>query len=127
MSKSNESNRASISVALPVIAASIILPALFADKKLRIRNASVIQEGVISASGTNYLTYQLKIDNVAVGTAVDTQAGVPVRTALPLGLGALGFIDVEKGEYLALDVAETGTFAEGDLAVLSLDIEVIGN
>ncbi len=127
MSKSNENNRPMVSVALPVIAAPIVLPIMLAGKKLRIRSAKLVQEAVIAASGTNFLTYQLKIDNVLKGVAIDTQAGVAVRTALPLDLGTLGFLDLEKDEYLSLDVTEDGTFTDGDLAILSLDIEVIGN
>lgn len=127
MSKSNANNRPMVSVALPVIAAAIVLPIMVAGKKIRIHSAKIVQEGAISASGTNFLGYQLKINNVAKGVLVDTQAGLAVRTPLVLDLGADGFLDLAKDEYLSLDVAEDGTFVEGDLAVLSLDIEVIGN
>lgn len=123
----NHNNRLSIVVNLGALDASQVLPALYAHKKMKILGAVVVQEGAISASGVNYLTYDLKIDNVAsLATAKDTQAGLAAREALEL-LDADESLYLEKGEYLALDVAETGTFAEGTDAILVLDVEVIGN
>lgn len=123
----NHNNRLSVVVPLGALDASQVLPALYAHKKMKILGAAVVQEGAISASGSNYLTYDLKIDNVAsLATAKDTQAGVAARAALEL-LDAGEELVLAKGSYLALDVAETGTFAEGTDAILVLDVEVVGN
>ena len=120
----NHNNRPSISLPIVALDASKVLPVLIADKKMKILSAKYVQEGVITASGVNYLALQLKVDNVAHGAAVDTQAGVAARTALPLSLSSLV---LEAGEYLSLDVAETGTFTEGTDAILVLDCEIVGN
>lgn len=122
----NANNRPSVVVNLGVLSASQVLPAYYAAKKVKVKAAHIVQEGVISASGVNYLAYQLKKDNVAVGSVVDTQAGVAARAAVALALPAGGLL-LEAGSYLSLDVAETGTFAEGTDAILVLDLEVIGN
>jgi len=123
----NQNNRPSIVIPLAAISADIEVPAWLADKKARVRGAKFVQSGAITASGTNYLTLQLKQNNVAVGAAVDTQLGLPAREGLALGLGALEYLELELGDYLSLDVVESGTFAEGASGLLVLDIEVLGN
>lgn len=122
----NHNNRPTIVVNLGALDASQVLPLLYAHKKMKVLAASYLQEDAISASGTNYLQLQLKKDNVAVESAVDSQAGVAARSALDLEVGSEGLV-LEQGEYLALDVVEGGTFAEGSDAILVLDVEVIGN
>lgn len=122
----NHNNRASISVPVGALSGSEVLPLSYAHKKLKLINASFIQEGAISASGTNYLGLQLKKNDVAVENAVDTQAGLAARTALDLEVGEEGLI-LELGDYLSLDVVENGTFSEGTDGIIVLDVEVIGN
>ena len=123
----NANNRPVVVVNLGVLSASQVLPALYAHKKMKVKGAAVAQEGVVSASGVNYLAFDLKVDNVAsLTTPKDTQAGLAARTALEL-LDAGEELVLEKGQYLSLDVAETGAFAEGTDAILVLDLEVIGN
>ena len=85
---------------------------------MRLIGASYLQDGVIGASGTNYITLRLAVDEVAVGADVDTQAGLADRAPLALNLGSLGYIDIEKDEILSLDVTETGTFADGVAAIV---------
>lgn len=122
----NHNNRPSVVVSVAALSTSLVLPLLLADKKLKVLSAKYVQEGAITASGSNYLALRLKQNNVAVGTAVDTQAGVAARTALSLNIGSSPLV-LEAGDYLALDVAETGTFAEGTAGILVLDVEVVGN
>lgn len=123
----NHNNRMSVVVNLGALDASQVLPALYAHKKMKVLGAVVVQEGAISASGTNYLTYDLLKNNVAsLATPKDTQAGLAAREALEL-FDADEELVLAEGDYLALDVAETGTFAEGTDAILVLDVEVIGN
>lgn len=123
----NHNNRPSISIVLAALSASAVVPLLYAHKKMRVLAISLVQEGAITASGANYLTYQAKKNNVAVGTAVDTQAGLAARVAKALVMPAAGYIELEAGDYLSLDVAETGTFAEGTLLLAQLDVEIVGN
>lgn len=123
----NHNNRPSVAVLLPVLTASLVLPVLVAHKKMKVLAASLVQEGAISASGVNFLAFKLKKNNVDVAAAVDTQAGLAARTKKDLGLGADGYITLEIGDYLSLDVAETGTFAEGTAMLLQLDTEIVGN
>lgn len=122
----NHNNRPPVVVALGALGASEVLPLLLADKKMKILSAKIVQEGAISASGVNYLALQLKKENAAVESAVDTQAGKDARSPIALEVGENGLI-LEEGEYLSLDVAQTGTFSEGTDAILVLDVEVIGN
>lgn len=122
----NHNNRPSICIPVAALSASGVLPVLLADKKLKILSAKYIQEGAITASAINLLDFQLKVDNVAVGTAVTTEAGLAARTALPLNIGSEPLV-IEKDSYVALDVVETGTFAEGTAGLLVLDVEVVGN
>jgi hypothetical protein len=121
----NHNNRPQICLPIAAISASVVLPALLADKKMRVLSAKYVQEGAISASGVNYLAMRLKVNNVLVGAAVDTQAGVTARTPVELDLGAE--LILAKDSYVALDVVETGTFAEGTQGLLVLDVEIIGN
>lgn len=120
----NHNNRPSISVSIGALAQTETLPLLIADKKMKILSAKFVQEGAISASGVNYLAMQLKKNNVAVGAAVNTQAGLAARTAKALDVTGL---TLESGDYLSLGITETGVFAEGTPAILVLDVEVIGN
>lgn len=122
----NHNNRPCVMVSLGALQDSEVLPLLLADKKMKLLSARFVQEGAVSASGTNYLTLQLKKDDAAVESGVDTQAGLAARTPLALQLPAGGLL-LEKDSYLSLDVAETGTFSEGTDAILALDLEVIGN
>lgn len=122
----NHNNRPVVVLPIAALSASVVLPVLLADKKLKVLSAKYVQEGAISASGSNYLALRLKQNNVAVGTAVDTQAGVAARTAVALNIGTTDLV-LAQGDYLALDVAETGTFAEGTAGLLVLDVEVVGN
>lgn len=122
----NHNNRPQVVVSLGALDATEVLPALLADKKMKLLSAKIVQEGVISASGTNYLTVQMKVDNVAVGSAVDTQAGVAARTPIALNIGTEPLV-LAKDSYLALDVVESGTFTEGTDAILVLDLEIVGN
>jgi len=122
----NHNNRPSVCVSIAALDASVVLPLLLADKKLKVLSAKYVQEDAISADGSNYLAMQLKVDNVAVGSAVDTQAGVAARTPVELDLGSEP-LSVEKDSYVSLDVTESGTFAEGSPGLLVLDVEVVGN
>lgn len=129
----NHNNRLQIVRHINALNADVTLPVLIADKKMRILSAKYVQEGAISASGTNYLELQLKKNDVAVESAVDTQAGVAARTPIALEVGvmeelpSLAGLVLEKEDYLALDVNEEGTFAQGTDAILTLDVEVMGN
>lgn len=123
----NNNNRPPVVVNLGSLSASQVLPLLYAHKKMRVKAAAFIQEGAISVSGANYLALQLKKNNVAVGSAVDTQAGLAARTALPVEVGADGYVELEAGDYLSLDVAETGTFVESANSIAVLDVEIFGN
>lgn len=122
----NHNNRPVVVVSVAALSASVVLPLLLADKKMKVLSAKYVQEGAITASGVNYLALQLKKNNVAVESAVDTQAGVSARTALALEVGDEPLV-LAQGDYLALDVVETGTFAEGTAGLLVLDVEVVGN
>lgn len=123
----NHNNRPLVVVNLGALDASQVLPAIYAHKKMKILGAVVVQEGAVTASGTNYLTYDLKIDDAAsLSTPKDTQAGLVARQALEL-LDPAEELVLEAGQYLSLDVAETGTFTEGTDAILVLDVEVVGN
>lgn len=123
----NHNNRPIVCLQLPVVAAAVVIPAMIADKKLKILTAKFVQEDVISVDAVNFLSFQLKKNNTAIGTAVTTEAGLAVRTALPLVLGTDTEKILEAGDYLALDVAEDGTFTESSLGLLILDVEIIGN
>lgn len=123
----NHNNRPQLSVLIPAISATSVIPLLCAHKKMKVLAASLVQEGAITASAVNYLTYQLKKNNVAVGSAVNTKAGLAARTEKELSVGAGGYIELEAGDYLSLDVVETGTFAEGTALLASLDVEIVGN
>jgi hypothetical protein len=123
----NHNNRPTVVVNLGALNAAQVLPALYAHKKMKVLGAAIIQEGAISASGANYLTLDLKIqDAPSLATPKDTQAGLAARTALEL-LDEGEELILEKGEYLSLDVAETGDFVEGTDSILVLDLEVVGN
>lgn len=126
MSKSNENNRPSALALIGAVSATREVPLLVAHKKMRVRAASVVDITAVSASGTNYVTAQLKVDGTLAGAAVDTQAGLAAREPLDLGLGSDGYIDLEAGEVLSLQLTVAASGALTDVAV-SLDLEVIGN
>ena len=117
-------NRPSVIVPLGVLSASGEEAVFYAQKKVRIKSAVYAQNGVISASGVNYLSFDMKKNDVALGNAVDTQAGLAKGVKLELLAEELV---LEKGDFLVLAITETGTFAEGASAILAMDVEVIGN
>jgi hypothetical protein len=122
----NHNNRPSAQIPLAAISATSEHPLFLAIKKTKVLAAQFVQSGAISASGTNYLAMQLKKNNAAVGTAVDTQAGLAARVGLAMDLDA-DYIELEAGDYLSLQVTENGNFAEGAVGLCVLDLEVVGN
>ena len=123
----NHNNRPPLVIPLAAISATLEQLLLVAHKKTRIKKASFLQDGAISVDAVNYLSFQLAKDEVSVGSAVTTEAGLADRASLDLDLGSDGYIDLEIGEVLSLDVTEAGTFAEGAAGLLVLDLEIIGN
>lgn len=126
MSKSNENNRPQLSVLLGALSATREVPVLVAHKKMRVRNLSLMDITAVAASGTNYVTMRPKIDGVDAGVDVDTQAGLAAREPLDSDLGSDGYIDLEAGEVLSVNLTVAASGALTD-AVLSADLEVIGN
>ena len=120
----NVNNRPSISIPMGDVSADKTIAVLLADKKIRIKNAAVVQEAAIAASGTNYVNFQLEKATVGIGALVDTIAGLAARESLALELGTELLLEV--GEVLSLNIDVEGAAVLSD-AILVLDYEVIGN
>lgn len=121
----NELNRPQLLVTIGAPAASVEMLAMVAQKKMKVRKASLLDVAAVAASGTNYFSAQLKKNGVAVGTAVDTQAGLSARESLDLDLDG-DELELAAGDVLTLDLVKAGTGAFTH-AGLALDSLVVGN
>lgn len=125
MSKSNENNRPELGLYVGAVSATTELVLLKAHKKMAIQKCELIDSAIVAASGTNYVEAQLSVDGVAVGTAVDTQAGLAALAGLEVELGGDELV-LEAGEVLSLTltVAASGALTQ---ASVSLDSIVRGS
>ena len=123
----NENNRPPVVLNLGDVSSDVTQTLFIAHKKTRIRMASIVQELAIAASGANYVTGRLKVNNVNVGLDSDTQDGLAARTPLHMLINEdKNYVDLEIGDVLSLDLKLTGTGALTN-AIVVMDMQIIGN
>jgi len=127
----NSLNRGHVTVTVGAVAATKEIGVIQAHKKMIVRNLSIVDVAAIAASGANYVTYGAKVNNVSVGTAVDTQLGLAARSDKAIVMPSDGLtndngITLEKGDFLSVDLTVTGTGALTN-AGIHADIEIVGN
>lgn len=113
---------------LGALSATTEIVLLKAGKKLKVESIDVVDADAISASGVNYITYQLRLDGTSIATATDTQAGLSARAPLsiPLHDGSGADLVISKDSVLSLDATVSGTGALGKGSV-QMQYKLIGN
>ena len=124
MSNSNENNRPMLGMNIGAVSATVEKGLFLAHKKCILKEVSLVDISAVAASGSVYMQAQLMVDGALVGAVVDTQAGLAVREALALNIGAP--LTIAEGSFVSVVLTKVSTGAFTDLSIHS-DLEVKGN
>lgn len=121
MSKSNENNAHVVLVHVGTRAATVLLPALYAAKKMIIKKVAYIDQAGLAADNTNYLQVQLKNSSTLLAEIDTRAANEGALTANVAKVAPETGIAVAAGSTLTVNAVKNGTGVPTD-GVLVLQV-----
>jgi len=128
----NSNNRSHAVLSVGAVAATKEVGFIHAQKKMIVRNLSMIDITLVGAHADNYVEVIPLVDGAeVVGSKADTKLGLDAReplecTMVDIDTSKTKGIELEKGEVLSVSLTVAGTGALTN-ASLHADIEIVGN